>query len=363
MGLIAILATEHLTINEVDEILRGGVRSPRIGYRDSSEGLEPRRSPQDCSVTSSPNDHFGCSNVCRRGDRRSGILRSGANMPNPGKSLRIFLAHSSQDKPIVRDICNLLRADGFSPWLDEDELVPGHNLELEIGRAVGGSDVVAVFLSRNSVDRAGYVHKEVSLAIDLAERQPERSIFIVPIRLDDCEVPERLGHLVWLQITERGFTIGRFYRSLQRALVARARQVDLANAPEDEVGSTEPSPTPKTGLGGSKGGGFSGPIESYLGRYLVRGKNPDGAMYYGTATIDHQADRGYRLIGHVGGQDLMYEGTRDGSGLLFRGPHSVTYFAGEAKGILIGEWGEGGFEELIPASPFADFDATGSSSR
>jgi hypothetical protein len=37
---------------------------------------------------------------------------------------RIFLAHASEDKHLVRDIYSKLSVRGFKPWLDEKNLLP-----------------------------------------------------------------------------------------------------------------------------------------------------------------------------------------------------------------------------------------------
>lgn len=51
----------------------------------------------------------------------------------PDRKLRVFLCHSSQDKPIVRELYQRLIAEGwFDLWLDEEKLLPGHNWNLEI---------------------------------------------------------------------------------------------------------------------------------------------------------------------------------------------------------------------------------------
>jgi len=39
--------------------------------------------------------------------------------------LHIFLCHSSGDKPEVRNLYQRLSNDGFDPWLDEEDLLPG----------------------------------------------------------------------------------------------------------------------------------------------------------------------------------------------------------------------------------------------
>jgi hypothetical protein len=42
---------------------------------------------------------------------------------------RIFLCHASEDKVQVRDVYQRLAAlQGFEPWLDEEDLFPGHRI-------------------------------------------------------------------------------------------------------------------------------------------------------------------------------------------------------------------------------------------
>ena len=85
------------------------------------------------------------------------------------RSLRIFLCHSSADKPAVRELYQRLRADGFEPWLDEEDLLPGQDWQREIPKAVRNSDVVIVCLSRDSITKRGYVNKEIKVALDVAD--------------------------------------------------------------------------------------------------------------------------------------------------------------------------------------------------
>jgi hypothetical protein len=68
--------------------------------------------------------------------------------PNP---LSVFLAHAKEDKPLVLEIYHLLRLDGFLPWVDKENLVPGHHWELEIQKAVRASNVVIAFISSSGM--------------------------------------------------------------------------------------------------------------------------------------------------------------------------------------------------------------------
>src|SRR5579872_2841952 len=60
---------------------------------------------------------------------------------------RIFLCHASEDKDKVRDLYRLLYADGYFPWLDEEDILPGQDWDHEIRNAVKSCEVVIVCLS------------------------------------------------------------------------------------------------------------------------------------------------------------------------------------------------------------------------
>jgi hypothetical protein len=111
----------------------------------------------------------------------------------PARRLRVFLCHSSHDKPTVRELYRRLSAEGWiDPWLDEDKLLPGQDWDYEIEKALDDSDAVIVTLSTSSVSKEGYIQKELKFVLDIALEKPEGTIFILPVRLDDCERPRRL---------------------------------------------------------------------------------------------------------------------------------------------------------------------------
>lgn len=138
------------------------------------------------------------------------------------RRLRVFLCHSSRDKLAVRKLYERLFSDGLNPWLDEERLVAGQDWDLEISKAVRDSDVVVVCLSRSSITKAGYIQKEIKFSLDIADEQPEGAIFLIPLRLEQCDVPHRLRRWHWVDLfDERG------YQRLLSSLEKRAYQVFL----------------------------------------------------------------------------------------------------------------------------------------
>ena len=46
------------------------------------------------------------------------------------RKFNVFLCHSSNDKEKVEDLYYKLRSDGYDPWLDEKQLLPGQEWDL-----------------------------------------------------------------------------------------------------------------------------------------------------------------------------------------------------------------------------------------
>ncbi len=126
---------------------------------------------------------------------------------------RIFLCHASEDKKFVRDLYAELQYEGFYPWLDEEDLLPGENWETKIKQAISKSLVVIVCLSERASSKTGYIQKEIKLALDVADQQPEGTVFLIPARIEECNVPERLCHLQWVDLFEK-----KGFEKLKRAL-------------------------------------------------------------------------------------------------------------------------------------------------
>src|SRR5690242_16275186 len=104
------------------------------------------------------------------------------------RKLHVFLCHASEDKPAVRELYQRLAAEPWiDPWLDEENLLPGQNWNLEIHKATREADVVLICLSKISVAKEGYVNKEIRRVLDIAEEKLEGTIYNIPLRLDECE--------------------------------------------------------------------------------------------------------------------------------------------------------------------------------
>ena len=127
-------------------------------------------------------------------------------------SLRIFLAHAGEDKPQVRQLYQQLHEAGYQPWMDEVDLIPGQNWRDEIPKAIKGCDIFIACLSSRSVSKQGYVQREFRLALNQLAEVPAGEIYLIPLKLDDCEIPDlrqgeygvNLRDIQWLDYGEAG---------------------------------------------------------------------------------------------------------------------------------------------------------------
>lgn len=148
------------------------------------------------------------------------------------RKLKVFLCHASNDKPIVRELYQKLRAETWiEPWLDEEELYPGQDWNMEIEKAVESADAIIVCLSKGSITKEGYVQRELRTVLDFADYKPEGTLYIIPVRLEDCEPPRRLRAWQYADYFE-----GQRERAFQRLLVSLKKRSDTLSVSIDELG-------------------------------------------------------------------------------------------------------------------------------
>lgn len=105
-------------------------------------------------------------------------------------SIQLFLAHASEDKPAVLDLYERLKTKGYNPWIDKKNLIPGQNWREEIPKAIRHSQIFIACLSQHFVSKQGYIRKEFRLALDAYAEKPSDSIYLIPLKLEACEIPD-----------------------------------------------------------------------------------------------------------------------------------------------------------------------------
>jgi len=91
------------------------------------------------------------------------------------KTTKIFLCHSSDDKPFVRRLANELKSFGVDVWFDEWEMKVGDSLREKIERGISKSSYLGIILSKKST-RSKWVRREINAAF--AKELQSNKIFI-----------------------------------------------------------------------------------------------------------------------------------------------------------------------------------------
>lgn len=113
---------------------------------------------------------------------------------------KIFLSHKGNDKPTVRLYKSVLQTLGFTPWLDEDAMVAGTELERALLQGFKDSCAAVFFVTPNYVD-SGYLATEINYAIQEKRAKGNRFSIITLALLDNAGnigiIPDLLKPYVW----------------------------------------------------------------------------------------------------------------------------------------------------------------------
>jgi len=111
---------------------------------------------------------------------------------------KVFVSHASEDKVrFVLSFAEKLRQKGIDAWLDKWEMLPGDSLVDKIfEEGIKESKTVIVVLSKFSVEKP-WVRKELNAAV---MKHINTGCKLIPIVLDECNIPEVLKATVWERI-------------------------------------------------------------------------------------------------------------------------------------------------------------------
>jgi hypothetical protein len=105
---------------------------------------------------------------------------------------RIFISYAREDSAAAIRLFKSLEKHGYAPWLDRRKLLPGQDWPRRIDGAIASSDFFIPCFSAKSVRKRGAFQAEIRLALECARRMPLDEVFLIPLRLDECAVPERI---------------------------------------------------------------------------------------------------------------------------------------------------------------------------
>jgi hypothetical protein len=130
--------------------------------------------------------------------------------------LRVFISHSSKDKPAVEALA--LRERGIDPWLDKWEIGAGDDIVASINAGLDEAGAGIIVFSRHSRE-SRWVDAEVSY-LTYARIQEQK--VLIPVMLgEDCYVPPLLRPLARRGIDEMEAIAEALFRRQAKPIPAR----------------------------------------------------------------------------------------------------------------------------------------------
>jgi hypothetical protein len=101
----------------------------------------------------------------------------------------VFISYAKEDAKIAKRLYKDLRNSGLTPCLGKDAIKPGLNWKIAIRKAITNSRYFIPLFSSNSIEKRGSIQTEFKFALDNYDQFPESQIYIIPARLDNCQIP------------------------------------------------------------------------------------------------------------------------------------------------------------------------------
>jgi len=108
----------------------------------------------------------------------------------------IFLCYAEKDEELLlaSGLYEELLVKNFRPWMRKD-IFPGEDLTAAIKSAVRKSDFFLLCLSSRSGRERGQFQKELKWAQEIQGGMKDNDIFIIPVRLMKCNLPDSVQHM------------------------------------------------------------------------------------------------------------------------------------------------------------------------
>jgi hypothetical protein len=120
-------------------------------------------------------------------------------MPN-FKAPIVFISYAREDWKEANDIYTRLLSEGFKPWIDQFDLLPGQDWNFIIKKAIQEADYFIVLLSKNSNKKESFFRKEFRWGLEVQQEKLKEGIYLIPVMLEECEIPEELNAMQWVKL-------------------------------------------------------------------------------------------------------------------------------------------------------------------
>jgi hypothetical protein len=113
----------------------------------------------------------------------------------------IFISYAREDREYAERLYMDLRKEELNAWIDTRCLPAGSNWKIEIPKKIKECKYFILLISKHSINKRGYVQKEIKEGLATLELIPRNQIFIIPVRLDNTDpIDVELSDLNWVNL-------------------------------------------------------------------------------------------------------------------------------------------------------------------
>lgn len=121
---------------------------------------------------------------------------------------QVFLSYAREDRDHAVRLRRSLARAGVAVWFDETDLLGGEEWAAATRQAIRKSRYFIALLSSRSVNKRGFVQREIREALDVLDTHSPNEIYLIPVRIDDCSPAyERLKSVQYVDLF-RGWKAG-----------------------------------------------------------------------------------------------------------------------------------------------------------
>jgi hypothetical protein len=166
-------------------------------------------------------------------------------------TMLIFISYAREDVQYAKELYQRLERHGFTPWMDKVNLLAGQQWQPAIEKAMKSADLLLLLMSRNSIQKRGFMQREVRVALDLWKEKLADDIYLIPVMLEAIpipEVPDEVSKFHWVEFYEpdgwEQLVRSMEFQASRRGI--RLRPVSPLVKPERFLEHNLPRPTPAT---------------------------------------------------------------------------------------------------------------------
>ncbi|MDM8515694.1 toll/interleukin-1 receptor domain-containing protein [Desulfobacterales bacterium HSG16] len=109
--------------------------------------------------------------------------------------VKVFISYAREDYETAKKLYDDLKEAGVTPWMDKENLLPGQVWKPAVTKAIKQSRFFLALLSSRSVSKKGFFHTKLKKALEVFDEFAEEDIYLIPLLINDCEIPERVEHI------------------------------------------------------------------------------------------------------------------------------------------------------------------------